>query len=247
MARKTTRRPRLPKPSLAQRLRNDFLTGLVVVLPMFLTGYLLWATIGFVDAKVIPLIPRAYNPENVFGRHIFGLGVLVFLVFTTLVGALAKGYAGRQILLLGESLVDRTPIVRPIYNALKQIVEAIFGTSGPSFQQVCLVEYPRSGLWSIGFIANDTRGEIPLRTGETDLVSVFLPMTPNPASGFLRFVPRREVTLLDMSVEDAVKLVISGGLVNPPPAPPVAPPPRPPARPPSAPPSPGRKAAKVAG
>ena len=224
MASKPARRaPRLPKPSLMQRLRTDFLTGLVVVLPMFLTGYLLWATIAFVDAKVIPLIPGRYNPENIFGRNIFGLGLLVFLVFTTLVGALTKGYVGRQILAFGESLVERTPIVRPIYNALKQIVEAIFGSSGTSFQQVCLVEYPRKGLWSVGFIANDIRGEVPLKTGEPDLVSVFLPATPNPASGFLRFVPRREVIILDMSVEDAVKLVISGGLVAPPAAPSPAP------------------------
>ena len=98
MARKPVRRPRPPKPPLLQRLRGDFLTGLVVVLPMFLTGYLLWATIGFVDAKVVPLIPGRYNPENVFGRNIFGLGVLVFLAFTTLVGALTKGFVGRRIL-----------------------------------------------------------------------------------------------------------------------------------------------------
>lgn len=224
MARKPVRRrPRAPKTPLLQRLRGNFLTGLVVVLPMFLTAYLLWATIGFIDAKVVPLIPGRYNPENVFGRNIFGLGLLVFLVFTTLVGALTKGYVGHQVLRLGESLVERTPIVRTIYNALKQIVEAIFGSSATSFQQVCLVEYPRKGLWGVAFIASTTRGEIPDKIGQPDLVTVFLPTTPNPASGFLRFVPRSEVILLDMSFEDAAKLIISGGLVTPPSPAPAAP------------------------
>lgn len=210
------RRRRPPKPPLPQRLRNDFLTGLVVVLPMFLTAYLVWWTIAFVDAKVIPLVPGRYNPENVFGRHIFGLGVLVFLAFTTLVGALAKGYVGRRVLAFGEHIVERTPIVRTIYNLLKQIVETIFSQSGASFQQACLIEYPRKGTWGLGFVAAATRGEIPVRAGEPDMVSVFLPTTPNPTGGFLVFVPRRDVIMLEMSIEDAAKLIISGGLVAPP-------------------------------
>jgi uncharacterized membrane protein len=217
MATKPTRRaPRPPKPTLLQRLRTDFLTGLVVVLPMFLTVYIVWLTIGFVDAKIIPLIPNAYNPENVFGRNIFGLGLLVFVSFTTLVGALAKGFFGRKILQIGEQLVERTPIVRSIYNALKQIVETIFNQSGTSFQKACLVEYPRHGLWAVAFVATDTRGEIPGKTGEDDLVSVFLPTTPNPTSGFLLFVPRRDIVPLDMTLEEAAKLIVSAGLVTPP-------------------------------
>jgi uncharacterized membrane protein len=217
MARKPTRRPaRPPKPTLLQRLRTDFLTGLVVVLPMFLTIYLVWATIHFVDSRIVPLIPGRYNPENVFGRNIFGLGVLVFLSFTTLVGALAKGFFGRQILQFGERLVERTPIVRSLYNGLKQIVETIFNQSGTSFQKACLIEYPRRGLWAVAFVATDTRGEIPGKAGEPDLVSVFLPTTPNPTSGFLLFVPRRDMIPLDMSLEEAAKLIISAGLVTPP-------------------------------
>jgi uncharacterized membrane protein len=239
MARKPTRRAsRPPKPTLLQRLRTDFLTGLVVVLPMFLTVYIVWLTIGFVDAKIIPLIPRAYNPENVFGRNIFGLGLLVFVSFTTLVGALAKGFIGRKILQFGEQIVERTPIVRSIYNALKQIVETIFNQSGTSFQKACLIEYPRRGLWAVAFVATDTRGEIPARIGEDDMVSVFLPTTPNPTSGFLLFVPRRDMIPLDMTLEEAAKLIISAGLVTPPLAPPTAPVPAAP---------PGRKvAAKLA-
>jgi uncharacterized membrane protein len=217
MAQKPIRRSRrVPKPPLLQRLRGDFLTGLVVVLTMFLPGYLLWATIAFIDAKVVPLIPGRYNPENIFGRNIFGLGLLVFLVFTTLVGALTKGIVGRQILQTGERLVERTPIVRSLYNGLKQIVETIFSQSATSFKQACLVEYPRKGIWSVVFVSTEARGEIPGKVGEPDLVSVFLPTTPNPTSGYLLYVPRRDLIPLDMTIEDAAKLIISAGLVAPP-------------------------------
>jgi uncharacterized membrane protein len=231
MARKPARRPKKPKPPLFQRLRNDFLTGLVVVLPMFMTAYIVWWFVGFVDDKVVPLVTRRWDPENIFGRNIFGFGLLLFVSFTTLVGALAKNLIGRQILAVGESVLGRTPIIRPIYNGLKQIAETLFTSSGNSFQQTCLVEFPRRGLWRIGFVSNDALGEIPARAGEPDMLSVFLPHTPNPTTGFLVFVPRSDVTLLDMSVEEAARVVISGGLVSPPaaatPAPRPAPEPRP--------------------
>jgi uncharacterized membrane protein len=215
MARKPVRRPKKPKTPLLQRLRNDFLTGLVVVLPMFMTAYIVWWFVGFVDDKVVPLIPRRWDPENIFGRNIFGFGLLLFITFTTLVGALAKNLIGRQILAFGETIVSRTPIIRPIYNGLKQIAETLFTSSG-TFQQTCLVEFPRRGIWRIGFVSNDALGEIPARAGEPDMLSVFLPHTPNPTTGFLIFVPRSDVTLLDMSVEEAARVVISGGLVSPP-------------------------------
>jgi uncharacterized membrane protein len=216
MARKPTRRPRPPRPPLMQRLRNNFLTGLVVVLPMFLTAYIVWWFVGFVDDKVVPLVPRRYDPENVFGRNIFGFGLLVFVTFTTIVGALTKNLIGRQIVQFGDTVLGRTPIVRPIYNGLKQIAETLFSTTGNSFQQTCLVEFPRRGIWRIGFISNDTLGEVQARIPEPEMLSVFLPHTPNPTTGFLIFVPRRDVTLLDISVEEAAKVVISGGLVSPP-------------------------------
>ena len=215
MAQKPVRRPKKPKPPLMQRLRNDFLTGLVVVLPMFFTAYIIWWFVGFVDDKVVPLVPRRYVPANIFGRNIFGFGLLLFISFTTLVGALAKNLIGRQILHFGEALVSRTPIVRPIYNGLKQIAETLFTDSGNSFERACLVEYPRKGTWSVAFMSSRVHREITERTG-ADLVSVFVPMTPNPTTGFLRFVPRDEVVPLDMSLEDATKLIISAGLVTEP-------------------------------
>ena len=236
MARKPARRPRPPKTPLLQRLRGDFLTGLVVVLPVFVTIYVVWGIVGLVDARVIPLIPKQYNPENVFGRNIFGLGLLVFIVFTTLIGAFTKLYVGARIVGIGESLVERMPIVRSIYNALKQVATTVFNSSGASFEKACFVEFPRRDCWSLGFIVNGPKSELPEKSGEPDLVCVFIPTTPNPTNGFLIYVPAREVRPLDMSLEDAAKLIMSAGLVGPagpgeaPPAPPRPEPPRRPAR-----------------
>ncbi len=216
MARKpTTRLRRAPRPTLLQVLRGNFLTGLVIVLPTFLTVYVVYVLVGIVDARVIPLIPAQYNPQNVFGRNIFGFGLVIFVAFTILVGALAKGLIGARLIHYGEGLVDRMPVVRSIYNALKQIVETMLSQSSTSFQQACLVEYPRKGLWAVAFVSTEARGEIPGRTGEPELLSVFLPTTPNPTSGFLLYVPRRDVIPLDMSIEEAAKLIISAGLVTP--------------------------------
>lgn len=154
MARKPAKRARKTRTPLLQRLRTDFLAGLVVILPLFLTAYIVWWTVGFVDDKVIPLIPRSYNPQNVFGRNIFGLGLILFIIFTTLVGALAKNLIGRTILQMGETILGRTPIIRPIYNGLKQIAETLFTAKGNSFEQACLVEYPRRGAWCVAFMTS---------------------------------------------------------------------------------------------
>ena len=218
MARKPQRPPqkrRRRKPPLLQRFRVNFLTGLVVVAPVVLTIYLIWLFVGFVDDRVLPWLPQRYNPVTYFGE-IPGLGVIVFIAGTTVAGYLAKGLLGRQMLRFGETLVDRTPIVRSIYNAVKQIIETIFAQSKSSFQNACLIEYPRKGIWAVAFVSTDARGELPSKTGVADMLSVFLPTTPNPTSGFLLFLPREDVVIMDMSVEDAAKLVISAGLVVPP-------------------------------
>lgn len=199
------------KQPLLQRFRNNFLTGLVIVAPIFLTIYLIWLFVGFVDDRVVPLIPAAYRFE------IPGFGLLVFLLVTSIVGMLTKGIFGRQLVRFGEDLVDRTPIVRSIYTAVKQIIETIFSQSQSSFQNACLVQYPREGIWAIAFVSTGTKGEVLNRIeGHDEVMSVFLPTTPNPTSGFLLFVPRKDVVMLDMSVEEAAKLVISAGLVVPP-------------------------------
>ena len=203
------------KVSLFQRTRNNFLTGLILVAPVTLTGYVVWGAINFFDEKVIPLVPLVYNPETYLNQSIPGFGFFLFLLFTTLIGAITKGFFGRQIVKIGELLVAKTPIVRTIYNAVKQIFETALKNSNDSFQNACLVQYPRKGLWAIAFISTPTKGEIAKQIGEQDLVSIFVPSTPNPTSGFILFVPREEILVLEMSVEEAAKLVISAGLVVP--------------------------------
>jgi len=218
MAKKSTqkRRARPRKPSLWHRTRTNFLTGLVIVAPVTLTIWVIWAAVNFIDARVVPFVPDVYNPATYLGKNIAGFGVVIFLLFTAGVGALTKGLFGRQLVRWGEGLFDRTPIVRSIYTAVKQIVETVLNQSAGSFQKACLIEYPRRGLWAVAFVSTDTGGEIPSKAGRSEMVSVFLPTTPNPTSGFLLFVPRADVVVLDMSVEEAAKLVISAGLVVPP-------------------------------
>ncbi|MFC7704948.1 DUF502 domain-containing protein [Plastorhodobacter daqingensis] len=210
--------PLLPhrRRTLFGRLRASFLTGLVVVLPISLTLWLIWAAIGWIDGWVLPFVPSAYRPQNYVGWDIRGLGVIVFLVFTTLVGWMAKGLIGRSLIGWGENLVDRMPIVRSIYNGIKQIAETIFAQTETTFDRACLIEYPRKGLWALGFVSTQAKGEVAANIPRDQTVlSVFLPTTPNPTSGFLLFVPESDVILLDMKVEDAAKLVISAGLVYP--------------------------------
>jgi uncharacterized membrane protein len=217
--------PPSPRRGIIGRLRASFLTGLVVIAPVGLTIWLIWTVVGWIDGWVLPLVPKAYHPDRMiqdfFGLdpalqiNVRGLGVVIFLLFTILVGWMAKGIIGRSLIRAAESLVERTPVVRTIYSGIKQISETIFAQSERSFETACLVEYPRRGIWALGFISTHAKGEIAAR-GETELLSIFLPTTPNPTSGFLLFVPKDDVVFLDMSVEDAAKLVISAGLVYPP-------------------------------
>lgn len=181
---------------------------------------------GWIDGFVLPLVPVAYHPDRLIQDllgldpsvqiNVRGIGVIIFLFFTILVGWMAKGLIGRSFIRFAEGLVERTPVVRSIYSGIKQISETIFAQSERSFETACLVEYPRRGIWAIGFISTEAKGEIAKKTdGTGDMMSIFLPTTPNPTSGFLLFVPARDVIELDMSVEDAAKLVISAGLVYP--------------------------------
>lgn len=203
------------RPLLA-RIRVNFLAGIVLVGPVALTIYLAWTFITFVDDLIVPWVPKAWNPQTYLDTYIPGFGLMVFLIFTTIVGYFTRNLFGRQLVRLVEGWVDRMPVIRTIYNALKQIAETILSQSKTSFKQACLIEYPRRGLWAIAFVSTRTKGEIPGKADEPEMVSVFLPTTPNPTSGFLLFVPRKDVVLLDMDVEQAAKLVISAGLVTPP-------------------------------
>ena len=204
------------KTSFLHRTRSNFFTGVVIVAPVMLTFYLIWWAIGVVDGLIVPWVPKIYNPSTYLGVDIAGFGVIVFLIFTAAVGALTKGLFGRQLVKFGENFVDRMPVVRSIYNALKQIAETVLSQSNNSFQHACLVEYPRKGIWAIAFVSTKTKGEVLEKSEPDEMYSIFLPTTPNPTSGFLLFLPRSDVVLLDMTVEEAAKLVISAGLVTPP-------------------------------
>ena len=207
------------------RLRTSFLTGIVVIAPVALTLWLIWSVIGWFDGFVLPFVPDAYRPEQILNT-IFGydlklnircVGVVVFLVFATLVGWLAKGLIGRSFIKYAENLVNRMPVVRSFYSGIKQIAETVFVQQERSFEKACMIEYPRKGIWAIGFISTTAKGEIAERNSlEGPMVSVFVPTTPNPTSGFLLFFPKADIVELDMSIEDAAKLVISAGLVYPP-------------------------------
>ncbi|MDG1092045.1 MAG: DUF502 domain-containing protein [Paracoccaceae bacterium] len=215
-------------PTLLKRFisgfRNSFLTGVVVIAPVGLTVWLVWTVIGWVDGFVLPFVPSQYQPEEllkaILGEdvrvNIRGLGVVFFLVFTTFIGWIAKGLLGRTFIRSAENLVNRMPVVRSVYSGVKQIAETVFAQADRSFEKACLIEYPRRGIWAIGFISTAAKGEVSKRAGSGQkMQSTFVPTTPNPTSGFLLFFPAEDVIELDMSVEDAAKLVISAGLVYP--------------------------------
>jgi uncharacterized membrane protein len=214
--------PDLPQPERRKRrwvsaLRNNFLTGLVVIAPIGMTLWLIWTITGHIDSWVLPFIPERFTLKPYIGIDLRGVGVIIFLVFAVIVGWMAKGIFGKSLLHWGEDIVGRMPIVRSIYNALKQLAETVFSQADTSFEKVCLIEYPRKGIWAVAFISTTAKGEVSGKIGsDSQLVSVFLPTTPNPTSGFLLFLPEDDIIELDMTVGDAMKLVISAGLVYPP-------------------------------
>ena len=197
------------------RLRTYFFAGVLVTAPVAITFYLAWLFISFVDNRVTPIIPARYNPETYLPFGLPGLGVVIVVIGLVIIGWLAAGYLGRFFVRLGERFVGQMPVIRSIYSATKQILETVLAQQSTAFRDVVLVEYPRRGIWAIGFLTGETRGEVQAVTDQT-VVNVFLPTTPNPTSGFLLFIPEEDVFVLDMTVEEGIKMVISGGIVAPP-------------------------------
>lgn len=195
-------------------LKTWFLTGLVVGIPISVTVYLAWAFVTFIDNNILGLIPGKYNPDTLLPYNIPGLGVLILVIGITMLGFFAANLFGSALLTLGERIVGRMPVVRTVYTGIKQIMQTVVAQGEDTFQEVCLFEYPRKGIYAIGFVTSRTGGEIR-RTAGMDMVSVFLPTTPNPTSGYLLFIPKADAHILDMSVEEGAKLVISAGLVMP--------------------------------
>ena len=203
------------KRSVLGRLRTNFFTGLVVAAPLAITGYLTYWVVTSIDSWILPFIPEKYNPENYLPFSLPGFGLILALMGITIVGAFTTNLFGRSVISYWERLLNRMPVIRSVYNALKQIFETALSNKASSFSDACIIQYPRRGLYAMAFVSRQTEGEIPHRAKEGEMMSVFLPTTPNPTSGFLLFVPKKDVIILDMSVEEAAKLVISAGLVVP--------------------------------
>lgn len=199
------------------RLRNYFLTGFIVAAPLAITVYIVWSFIGWIDSWVKPYIPAAYSPDTYLPFALPGFGLLVAMFIITMIGFLTANFVGRSIIRFGERLLTRMPLVRGVYKALKQIFETVLSNKNDTFRHVGLVEYPRKDVWSLVFVPGDKESEINARLDrESDpLVGVFMPCTPNPTTGFLLYVYRSEIVMLDMSIEDGAKLIVSAGLVAP--------------------------------
>lgn len=205
----------VPRRGLIARLRNYFIAGILITAPISITVYLGWLFVTFVDSKVTPLIPKTYNPENYLPFAVPGLGVVVLVAALILVGAFTAGFFGRLFHRVSGQVMDRVPVLRGVYKAIQQILETILAQQSNAFREAVLVEYPRKGMWVIAFITGSTKGEVQAIT-EDETINLFIPTTPNPTSGFLIFVSKDEIIRLSMSVEDALKMVISGGIVTPP-------------------------------
>ncbi len=201
--------------ALVARLRAYFFAGILITAPVSITIYLAWLFVSFVDSRVSLLLPAKFNPENYLPFAVPGLGLLIVGVALIVIGALTAGYLGRLITRIFDGVLARMPVLRSIYRAVKQVFETVLANKSNAFRQAVLVEYPRRGIWTIGFLTGITEGEVQKVTG-SEVINVFVPTTPNPTSGFLLFVPRADVIELAMSVEDALKMIVSGGIVTPP-------------------------------
>jgi uncharacterized membrane protein len=206
---------RLSNLGLAARLRAYLLTGILVTAPISITLYIAWVMIASVDDMVSRLLPAAYNPGNYLPLWVPGVGVLLVALVLILIGWFAAGYVGRLFVRIGEASLARVPVVRSLYSATKQILETVFANQSQAFREVALIEYPRRGIWTLGFVTGNPPAEVTSRTGE-DVAVVFVPTAPNPTGGFVLFVPRHDLQILDMTVEEGIKMVVSGGLVTPP-------------------------------
>jgi uncharacterized membrane protein len=209
--------PPPPAPShhgMMSRIRNYFLTGLVLVGPLFITANLTWWFINWVDDLVRPFIPAAYRPETYLPVHVPGTGLIIAFVTLTVLGFLTANLVGRKLVEFGENILSRMPVVRPIYKSLKQIFETLFSNSGSSFRRVGLVEFPAPGMWSLVFLSQPPGAHIAARLPEAEHISAFMPCTPNPTTGFFFYLPRRDVIDLDITVETAMTLLMSAGMAQ---------------------------------
>ncbi|MCL5272019.1 MAG: DUF502 domain-containing protein [Gammaproteobacteria bacterium] len=194
-------------------LKKYLLAGLVVWLPLLITIGVLRFIIDLLD-KTLALIPEAYQPEHLLGLHIPGLGVILSLILLVSTGIFATNFFGQRLVIWGESILSRIPLVRSIYNAVKQVMNAVLSTNSEAFRKVLLIEYPRKDVWTIGFQTGSVNAEINDKVNE-EMVSLFIPTTPNPTSGFLMMYPKKDTIELSMSIDEALKFIISLGVMQP--------------------------------
>ena len=209
-------RPSLRSPSAAARLRTYFFTGVIIAGPLAVTAYISWWFVNTVDGWIRPLVPAVFWPDTYLPFHVPGVGVVIAVFGLTMLGFLAANLAGRTLIRLGERILDSMPVVRGIYKSVKQIFETVFSQSGTSFRRVGLVEFPAKGNWSLVFISSAPTGDLAARLpGGDEHISVFLPCTPNPTTGFYFYMPVRDIIELPMTTDDAAKLIMSAGLIQP--------------------------------
>jgi len=207
--------PELFHHGFVARIRNYFLTGLILVGPLYITVSLTWWFINWVDDLVRPFIPAAYRPETYLPIKVPGTGLVIALAALTLLGFLTANLVGRKLVEFGENILNRMPVVRPIYKSLKQIFETLFAKTGSSFRRVALVEFPSPGMWSLVFLSQPASADIAARLPDTEHIAAFMPCTPNPTTGFFFYVPRRDLIELDITVEAAMTLLMSAGMAQP--------------------------------
>jgi len=202
------------KTGMGARLRQYFFTGIIVTAPITITIMVTLWLLKVIDSTVAGFIPPQYNPNHLLPFQLPGLGLVVSAVFFVVVGWFARNYFGSLIIKWSEYIVVRMPVVNTIYNTVKQVFETTMGANSQAFREVVLFEYPRKDCWTVGFVTGTTKGEIQSVT-DSEVVNVYVPTTPNPTSGFLLFIPKKDLIYVSMSTEDAIKLIVSGGIITP--------------------------------
>ena len=198
---------------MRRKIKTIFLTGIAAIIPVGLTVYILFHMIRMMD-NLLKVIPPRFQPDDLLPFHIPGLGVIITIILIFVIGLITKSYIGNKAVMLGEWFVSKIPLVRSIYQATKQLVDAVFSEKSQSFKKVVLIEYPRKGMYAVAFVTGEARGEVQTKTAQK-CINVFVPTTPNPTSGFYIMAPEDDVIHMDMTVEDAFKLIISGGIISP--------------------------------
>lgn len=211
-SKKLVRALKRAEQTLFERLRSEFLTGVAVTVPIVLTLYIAWKFLIFVDTLVTPLIPPQYNPNNYLPFSIPGVGLVIAVVFFTLVGWMTQNYLGGLLVRISDAIVNRVPIIGSVYRSIKQIFETLVNGYASAFKEVVMLEFPSPGSWTIGFVTGVMK-ETQIDPAN-ELVSVLVPTALNP-TGFLMFVPRKNLRPISLSVEHAIKLILSGGLMPP--------------------------------